>query len=76
MVSDLDLDELHRHAERMGIPKRAFQGDHYDVPEERRDEAIALGAVVVPSRELLRRLRDAGLRLSPEARRSATASPE
>jgi hypothetical protein len=77
MVSDVDLDELHLHAAKLGIPRRVFQGDHYDVPEELRDEAIAIGAVPVPSRELVRRLRGAGLRLSPAARRgSAAAAPE
>lgn len=75
MVSDIDLGELHDHAARIGIPRRAFQGDHYDVPEERREEAIAAGAVAVPSRELVRRLRDAGLRLSPAARRAAQPLP-
>jgi hypothetical protein len=75
MVSDVDLDELHRHAAKLGIPRRVFQGDHYDVPEELRDEAIALGAQAVPSRELVRRLRDAGLRVSPAARRAAQPLP-
>lgn len=75
MVSDADLDELHRHAARLGIPRRVFQGDHYDVPEELRDEAITEGAEAVPSRELVRRLRDAGLRLSPAARRAAQPLP-
>lgn len=46
----------------LGIPRRAFQGDHYDVPTEYRDRAIELGAVPVTSRELIRRLIDSGLR--------------
>jgi Protein of unknown function (DUF4031) len=69
LVSDESLDELHAFAAGLDIPSRAFQGDHYDVPEEHRDEVIAAGAVVVPSRELVRRLRAAGLRLSPQERR-------
>jgi Protein of unknown function (DUF4031) len=33
LVSDLDYDELHAFvAEHLGIPRRAFQGDHYDIP--------------------------------------------
>ena len=36
---------------------------------------IAGGAQVVPSRELVRRLRDAGLRLTPERRQSPGSSP-
>jgi len=70
LVSDVSYDELHVFAERVGIPRRGFQGDHYDVPEEYRAELIAAGAVVVESRELLRRLRGAGLRLSPAERRA------
>lgn len=42
------LDELHALAQRLGIPRRAFQnrasGAHYDVPAELREQAIAFGA--------------------------------
>jgi len=62
LVSDTSFDELHAFAEQLGIPRRAFQGDHYDVPTDYRDRAIALGAEAVTSRELVRRLRAAGLR--------------
>jgi hypothetical protein len=62
LVSDTSFDELHAFADQLGIPRRAFQGDHYDVPSDYRDRAIALGAEPVPSRELVRRLRAAGLR--------------
>jgi hypothetical protein len=70
LVSDATLAELHEFAASVGIPARAFQGDHYDIPEDRRDEVLAAGAVAVPSRELLARLRAAGLRLSPAQRRA------
>ena len=49
-------------ADALGIPRRAFQGDHYDVPSDYRERAIELGAVAVSSRELIRRLIDSGLR--------------
>ena len=62
LVSDTSFDELHAFAEQLGIPRRAFPGDHYDVPTDYRDRAIALGAEAVTSRELVRRLRAAGLR--------------
>jgi hypothetical protein len=62
LVSDTSFEELHEFVQQLGIPRRAFQGDHYDVPTEYRDRAIALGAEAVPSRELVRRLRAAGLR--------------
>ena len=71
MVSDVSYDELHVMAEALGIPRRGFQGDHYDVPEEYRGRAIELGAVEVGSRELLSRLKAAGLRVSPARRRAA-----
>ncbi len=69
-MSDVSLDELHDFAERQGIPRRGFHGDHYDVPEEYYEQMVAAGAVPTPSRELLRRLRAAGLRLTPAQRRA------
>jgi hypothetical protein len=74
LVSDRDLDELHAMADAVGVPRRSFQGDHYDLHEDARTEALALGAVAVTSRELVVRLRAAGLRLSPAARRARGAS--
>ena len=70
LVSDTSLDELHAFVERLGIPRRAFQGDHYDIPEEHRPVVVAAGALEVESRELVRRLRAAGLRLTPAQRRA------
>ena len=46
-------DGFHAFAERLGLPPRAFHRDHYDLPAELRDEAIALGAQPVSSREVL-----------------------
>jgi hypothetical protein len=75
LVSDVDLDELHRFAGAIGLPPKAFHGDHYDLPEELRQGAVDAGASEVSSRELLRRLRAAGLRVRPSQRRSqATAT--
>jgi hypothetical protein len=62
LVSDESYDELHDFAADLGIDRRAFQGDHYDVPDEYRIRAIELGATPVDARELVRRLRAAGLR--------------
>jgi hypothetical protein len=69
LVSDSSYDELHLFAARLGLPRRIFQGDHYDVWTELRDAAIEAGAQPIDSRELVGRLRAAGLRLSPEQRR-------
>ena len=62
VVSDTSYDELHEFAARLGIPRRAFQGDHYDVPADLRERAIALGAQAVSGRELITRLHASGLR--------------
>ena len=62
LVSDESYEELHAMADALGIERRWFQGDHYDVPEDYRERAIELGAVPVTSRELIRRLLDSGLR--------------
>jgi hypothetical protein len=63
LVSDVSYDELHAFvAAELGIPRRAFQGDHYDIPEELYDVAVRAGAQAVGARELLSRLRAAGLR--------------
>jgi len=75
MVSDVSLAELHQFAAACGIPRRGFQGDHYDVPEDFRADVVAAGAAEVGSRELLRRLRGAGLRLSPAERQAWKQAP-
>ncbi len=76
LVSDESYAELHEFADRAGIPRAGFQGDHYDIPEQYRQGLIDAGAVDVESRELLRRLRAAGLRLSPERRRAARVAAD
>ena len=63
LVSDESYEELHELAARLGLERRWFQGDHYDVPSDYRLRAIELGAVPVSSRELVRRLIDSGLRV-------------
>jgi Protein of unknown function (DUF4031) len=62
LVSDLSYDELHVFAEMLGVPRRAFDRDHYDIPEQRFALALGLGATLLPSREIAARLRAAGLR--------------
>jgi hypothetical protein len=64
LISDESYDELHAFVEaELGIPRRAFQGDHYDVPEDLYDIAVAAGAEPVGGKELLSRLLAAGLRV-------------
>lgn len=71
LVSDESLDELHRFAATVGLPARAFHGDHYDLPDHWWDDAVAAGATPVDPRLLVRRLREAGLRRPPGRRRQA-----
>ncbi len=69
LVSDESVDELHEFAAAAGIPRRGFHDDHYDVPEEYYEQLVAQGALPTTSRELVRRLKAAGLRRPAAARR-------
>ena len=62
LVSDASYAELHAFAERLGVPARAFERDHYDIPAETVPRAVALGARYVRSREIVAVLRASGLR--------------
>ncbi|MDA8271729.1 MAG: DUF4031 domain-containing protein [Actinomycetota bacterium] len=62
LVSDSSYEELHRFAERLGLARGMFQGDHYDVHHDLREQAITLGAKPVDFRVLARALNNAGLR--------------
>jgi hypothetical protein len=68
LVSDESIAELHDFAVRLGLRRMSFQGDHYDVTAQARVEAIAMGAEEVKGRDLIRRLRAAGLRLAATER--------
>jgi hypothetical protein len=63
LVSDTSYDELHVFAAAQGIPARGFEGDHYDVPEERYAALVAAGATPVDGREVVRILHRSGLRI-------------
>jgi len=69
LVSDTSLDELHSFAAANGIPERAFDLDHYDVPSRSHDELVAAGAEPVTNRELVVRLRGSGLRVTGAQRK-------
>jgi Protein of unknown function (DUF4031) len=62
VASDTSYDELHVFARELGIPERGFDRDHYDVPAELYDIAVAAGALPVSSRDLVTALVRAGLR--------------
>jgi hypothetical protein len=56
MVSDGSYHELHTFAQRLGIPRRRFQGDHYDLHPMLRARAVEHGAEEVGTGELLARM--------------------
>jgi hypothetical protein len=69
LVSDSSLEELHAFAAANGVTRRAFDLDHYDVPERRYADLIAAGATPVTGRELVLRLVASGLRVKARDRR-------
>ncbi|MDN4609955.1 DUF4031 domain-containing protein [Arthrobacter burdickii] len=68
LVSTSSLEELHAFAAAAGIPHRAFDEDHYDVPARRYRELVEQGALEVSGTELVRALIASGLRV-PARRR-------
>ena len=68
LVSDQTIAELHDFAVALGLRRMSFQGAHYAVTAAARSEAIAMGAEAVGGRDLVRRLRAAGLRLAAAER--------
>ncbi|MFY9633238.1 MAG: DUF4031 domain-containing protein, partial [Cellulosimicrobium cellulans] len=75
LISDTSLTELHAFAAAAGIPERAFDGDHYDVPERRFDDLVAAGAIPVEARILVRRLIASGLRIPARQRSKSLKLP-
>ncbi|MFE6733325.1 DUF4031 domain-containing protein [Microbacterium sp. NPDC057650] len=69
LVSDSSLEELHAFALAQGVPARAFDRDHYDVPEDLVPRLLAAGAEHVGGKELVRRLIASGLRVPARDRR-------
>jgi predicted metal-dependent HD superfamily phosphohydrolase len=75
LISDSSLAELHAFAAAAEIPERAFDGDHYDVPERRFDALVAAGAIPVEARVLVRKLIASGLRIPARERNKSLKVP-
>lgn len=71
IVSDASLDELHAFARAVGLPRRSFDHDHYDVPARMWAELVAQGAQPVGVREFVERLQASGLRVPQRDRRTS-----
>jgi hypothetical protein len=68
LISDTSFTELQEFADALGIPRNAFDGDHYDIPEDRFGQCLAAGAEQCSSRELVGKLYAAGLRRRKRSR--------
>lgn len=75
LVSDTSLAELHGFASAAGISTRAFDLDHYDVPQHRYRGLVARGAVEVDGGTLVRLLIRSGLRIKARERNSSLVHP-
>ncbi|WP_426988469.1 DUF4031 domain-containing protein [Pseudarthrobacter sp. Y6] len=75
LISDTSLAELHAFAAAAGIPDRAFDGDHYDVAERRFDDLVAVGAIPVEARILVRKLIASGMRIPARQRNKSLKVP-
>jgi hypothetical protein len=75
LVSDTSFEELHGFAERLQVPRRAFERDHYDIPSELYDRAVRLGAAPIGCQELIRRLNASGLRRPKHPRPPGSQRP-
>lgn len=63
LISDAGYDELHAFARRLGLPRRSFDLDHYDVPASLYEAAVAQSARPVTAKDVVHALRGSGLRV-------------
>jgi hypothetical protein len=71
MIADTEA-ELHAMADRIGVARKWYQGDHYDIALSKRAEAVAAGAVEITWRQAsfmsVARRRDPNVKLlAPDA---------
>jgi hypothetical protein len=60
MIADTE-EELHKMAAAIGVARKWYQGDHYDICMSMRVKAVKLGAKEIEMRELARLSRKEGL---------------
>lgn len=69
MIADTE-EELHAMADRIGVARKWFQGDHYDIALSKKRLALAAGAVQITWRQaaaMMALKRRTGRMPSPEA---------
>lgn len=56
MIADTE-DEIHQMADHIGVARRWYQGDHYDISLSKRALAVKHGAIEITQREAVKVLR-------------------
>lgn len=74
LISDTSVAELHAFASANNVADRAFDLDHYDVPERLYETLVAAGAVPLSGKELARTLVGSGLRIKAKYRVKSVAT--
>lgn len=72
MLADT-AEELHAMADKIGVQRRWFQGDHYDVCLSKRALAVAAGAREVTPREIVKVRRRWWERYDPDSKAARMA---
>lgn len=57
MIADTE-QELHQMADKIGVARKWFQGDHYDIAMSKRKIAVENGAVELTMRDMVHKLRE------------------
>ena len=74
LISDTSVAELHDFAAATKVPGRAFDLDHYDVPQRMYGKLVAAGAVPLSGKDLARTLVASGLRVRARYRIKSVGS--
>lgn len=74
LISDTSVSELHDFATANGVSRRAFDLDHYDVPQRLYEKLLAAGATPISGKDLARTLVASGLRIRAKYRVKSVGS--
>lgn len=74
MIADTE-EELHLMADRIGVARKWYQGDHYDIAKSKRELAIKAGATPITWRELGRMVSQRRKALAEEINARRSRSP-